>query len=54
MRGAKAKYWLCTRIRSSNLSFRFLEVVWRAVGQLRGGLLEDPQTGEYTRIKPRS
>jgi hypothetical protein len=52
MRRAKVKYWLCVRIRSSNLSYRFLETVWRAVGQLRGGLLEDPQSGEYTLVEP--
>jgi hypothetical protein len=51
MRSAKLRYWLCVRIRSSNLSYRFLNVVWRAVGQLRGGLLEDPQSGEYALVK---
>lgn len=33
----------------TELSFEFQEVVWKVLGALVGGLLEDPQTGEYRR-----
>lgn len=51
MRQATTRYGLRVRIRSSNRSYQFLRVVWRAVGQLRDGLLVDPQFGEYRRAK---
>lgn len=43
---AKTRYILRVRIRSSNQSFRFLNVLWEAVGRLRDGLLVDPQSGD--------
>jgi hypothetical protein len=51
MRRARTKYVLRVRIRSSNQSYRFLDAVWRAIGQLRGGLLVDPQSGEFRHAK---
>ena len=47
MRRAKTKYVLRVRIRSSNQSYKFLDVVRQAIGQHRGGLLVDPQSGEF-------
>jgi len=37
----------------TDLSAEFQEVVWKTLGALVGGLLEDPQTGEYIRCTPR-
>jgi hypothetical protein len=51
MREAGTRYNLRVRIRSSNLSYQFLEVVWQGIGQLREGLLEDPQSGEFRPAK---
>jgi hypothetical protein len=51
MRRAKTKYVLRVRIRSSNQSYKFMDVVWRAIGQLRDGLLVDPQSGEFRHDK---
>ncbi len=44
---AKTKYVLRVRIRSSNQSYKFLNVVWEAIGRLRDGLLVDPQSGDF-------
>jgi hypothetical protein len=46
MKQARTRYILRVRIRSSNQSFKFLTVLWEAVGRLRDGLLVDPQSGE--------
>jgi hypothetical protein len=46
MKQAKTKYALRVRARSSNQSYKFLNVVWEAIGRLRGGVLVDPHTGE--------
>jgi hypothetical protein len=43
---AKTRYILRVRIRSSNQSFRFQNVLWEAIGRLSDGLLVDPQTAE--------
>ena len=51
MRRARTKYTLRVRIRSSSQSYKFLDVVWQAIGQLRGGLLVDPQSGEFRHVK---
>jgi hypothetical protein len=47
MKRAKTKYSLRVRVRSSNQSYKFLNVVWEAIGRLKDGLLADPQTGEF-------
>ena len=46
MKQARTRYILRVRIRSSNQSYRFLNVLWEAIGRLRDGLLVDPQSGE--------
>jgi hypothetical protein len=51
MKRAKTKYGLRVRIRSSNQSNKFLNVVWEAIGRLRDGLLVDPQSGEFRHAK---
>ena len=43
---AKTRYILRVRIRSSNQSYKFQNVLWEAIGRLRDGLLFDPQSGE--------
>jgi hypothetical protein len=48
---AKTKYVLRVRVRSSNHSYKFLNVVWEAIGRLRDGLLVDPQSGEFRQAK---
>jgi hypothetical protein len=47
MRNARTRYQIRVRIRSSNQSYKFMNIVWQAIGQLRDGLLVDPQTGEF-------
>lgn len=44
---AKTKYTLRVRVRSSNQSYKFLNVVWEAIGRLKEGLLMDPQSWEF-------
>lgn len=51
LRRAKTKYSLRVRVWSSNQSYRFLSIVWQAVGQLRGGVLFDPQSGEFRHVE---
>ena len=51
MKEAKTRYELRVRIRSSNESYRFMNVVWEAMGQLCDGLLVDPQSGEFRHAK---
>jgi hypothetical protein len=46
MKQAKTRYIHRVRIRSSNQSYRFQNVLWEAIGRLRDGLLVDPQSGE--------
>jgi hypothetical protein len=51
MKRAKTKYGVRVRIRSSNQSYKFMHVVWEAIGRLRDGLLVDPQSGEFRHAK---
>ena len=46
MKQARTRYILRVRIRSSNQSYTFLNVLWEAIGRLRDGLLVDPQSSE--------
>jgi len=51
MKRAKTKYSLRVRVRSSNRSYKFLSIVWEAIGHLKDRLLVDPQTGEFRQAK---
>lgn len=48
---AKTKYNLRVRVRSSKQSYKFLNVVWEAIGRLKDGLLMDPQSWEFRHAK---
>jgi hypothetical protein len=48
---AKTKYSLRVRVRSSNQSYKFLNMVWEAIGRLKDGLMMDPQSGEFSHAK---
>ena len=51
MKRAKTKYSLRVRVRSSNQSYKFLNIVWEAIGRLKDGLLMDPQTDVFRHAK---
>jgi hypothetical protein len=51
IRRAKTKYSLRVRVRSSNQSYNFLNIVWEAIGRLKDGLLMDPQSWEFRQAK---
>lgn len=47
LENAKLSYYLRTAAGRSPLSFVLQDVVWRAIGKVTRGLVEDPQTGKY-------
>ncbi len=47
MRGATSCYEIYSSAHRSRPSYRFQESVWETVGELAGGLMEDPQSGSY-------
>ena len=44
---AKSHYYVRTAAGRSPLSFDYQEQVWRVIGDLAGGLIEDPQEGTH-------
>lgn len=48
VRATKTHYNVETGARRNDLSIVFQEHVWRTIGVLSNGLMEDPQAGEYT------
>src|SRR5262245_35823524 len=50
---AKSYYHIGTSAGRSDVAFRFQEAVWKTLGELVGGLLEDPQTGKYIQCGPK-
>ena len=49
----KSHYCIRTSAGRSRTSFDLQEAVWKSVGQLVDGLLEEPQMGEFFRVGPK-
>ncbi len=49
MRAATTHYYVRTSAGRSTMSVDLQVAVWRAIGAVSGGLMEDPQGGEYSR-----
>ena len=47
MKSAQSHYYLRTAAGRSPLSFEFQRLVWLTIGEVCGGLLENPEDGEY-------
>jgi hypothetical protein len=47
MRRAVSSYEIYTSAQRSRPSYQFQEDVWEVLGELAGGLMEDPQSGSY-------